>query len=100
MKPKSIAQADTEQLKRLAADLEEMGEETEEVEEPEEATEAEEDILKMDVPMFIRLIEWARETAENDVDLHVLADNLLKMGDKVLDINDYDTAMEGLDLGD
>ena len=28
------------------------------------------DIIAMDVPLFIRMLEWAREDAETDMDLH------------------------------
>jgi len=37
---------------------------------PEEAKEDPTDIIAMDVPLFIRMLEWAREDAETDMDLH------------------------------
>lgn len=37
------------------------------------------DVIKVDVPLFIRLLEYAREEAKTDMDLHVLTDNLIKL---------------------
>ena len=37
------------------------------------------DVIKLDVPLFIRLLEYAREDAKNDMDLHELADNIIEM---------------------
>jgi len=37
---------------------------------PEEAKEDPTDIIAMDVHLFIRMLEWAREDAETDMDLH------------------------------
>jgi hypothetical protein len=31
------------------------------------------DIIKLDVPLFIRLLEYAREDAKSDMDLHKVA---------------------------
>ena len=38
-----------------------------------------EDVIKLDVPLFIRLLEFAREDAQADVDLHFLADNAIRL---------------------
>ena len=38
------------------------------------------DTIEMDVPLFIRLLEYAREDAESDMDLHLLAENAMKLG--------------------
>jgi len=50
------------------------------------------DIIKVDVPLFIRLLEYAREDAKNDMDLHDVAENIIKMSEagKVLSMSDYD----------
>lgn len=48
------------------------------------------DTLKMDVPLFIRLLEFAREDAKDDMALHTLTENALKLGDKTLTMEDYE----------
>lgn len=52
------------------------------------------DVLKMDIPLFIRLMEFSREDARDDVALHRLAANLIRLSQsgKTLDITDYETA--------
>jgi hypothetical protein len=35
------------------------------------------DIIKVDVPLFIRLLEYAREDAQTDMDLHDVAENII-----------------------
>ena len=56
-------------------------------------TENPQDILKMNVPLFIRLIEYAREDAETDMDLHDVTERLIKLSLKgePLTMDDYDT---------
>jgi hypothetical protein len=51
------------------------------------------DIIKVDVPLFIRLLEYAREDAQTDMDLHDLAENIIKLSEagRVLSMNDYNT---------
>lgn len=50
-----------------------------------------EDVIRLDVPLMIRLLEYAREDASTDMDLHVLAENLVEMSEygKVLSMEDY-----------
>ena len=53
--------------------------------------ENEEDVIKLNVPLLIRLLEWAREDAEEDYDLHSLTERLIELsafGD-VLDMECY-----------
>jgi hypothetical protein len=52
-----------------------------------------EDIIKMDVPLLIRMLEYAKEDAETDMDLHKIAENLILLSKKgrVLDMEDYDS---------
>ena len=38
------------------------------------------DTITVDVPLFIRLLEYAREDAQTDMDLHDLADRAIKLG--------------------
>ena len=50
------------------------------------------DIVKLDVPLFIRILEYAREDAKTDVDLHELTDNIIEMSSegRVLSMSDYE----------
>ena len=49
------------------------------------------DVITVDVPLFIRLMEFAREDARNDVALHRLATNITKLSStgRVLGMEDY-----------
>lgn len=51
-----------------------------------------EDVIKMDVPLFIRMLEYAREDASTDVDLHDIAEKAIGLSseDKVLTMADYE----------
>lgn len=42
-------------------------------------TEAKANVIKMDVPLFIRMLEYGREDAKSDIDLHNVVENILKM---------------------
>ena len=37
------------------------------------------DIIAVNVPLFIRLLEWAREDAKTDMQLHVVAENAVRL---------------------
>jgi hypothetical protein len=41
------------------------------------------DIITVDVPLFIRLLEYAREDAQTDMDLHDLTDNIISLSTSV-----------------
>jgi hypothetical protein len=49
------------------------------------------DIVSVDVPLFIRLLEYAREDAKTDMDLHDVAENIITLSasGKVLTMDDY-----------
>jgi hypothetical protein len=49
------------------------------------------DVIKLDVPLFIRLLEYAREDAKTDMDLHDVAENIISLSTsgKVLDMGQY-----------
>ncbi len=49
------------------------------------------DTVKLDVPLLIRLLEYAREDANSDMDLHDLAEKLVARGSrgKTLSMKDY-----------
>jgi hypothetical protein len=51
------------------------------------------DIIKVDVPLFIRLLEYAREDAQTDMDLHDVAENIISLSasGKTLTMTDYDS---------
>jgi hypothetical protein len=50
------------------------------------------DVIKLDVPLFIRLLEYAREDAKADMDLHDVAEKVIAASSKgqVLTMTDYD----------
>lgn len=49
------------------------------------------DIVKLDVPLFIRLLELAREDVKEDADLHDVAEAVIKMSaNGVVTMADYD----------
>ena len=49
------------------------------------------DVITIDVPLFIRLLEYAREDAQTDMDLHSVAENAisLALSGKTLTMDDY-----------
>ena len=50
------------------------------------------DIVKLDVPLFIRLLELAREDVKQDADLHDLAEAVIKLSQEgVATMADYDS---------
>lgn len=59
---------------------------------PTEDLENPKDIVKMDIPLLIRLLEYAREDAKTDMDLHNITEKLIdfsKEGD-ILTMDQYD----------
>jgi TfoX/Sxy family transcriptional regulator of competence genes len=55
------------------------------------------DKITVDVPLFIRLLEYAREDAKTDMDLHNVAEKAVAASEtgKTLTMNDYDTLIAG-----
>lgn len=49
------------------------------------------DTITVDVPLFIRLLEYAREDAQTDMDLHNVSENAisLALSGKTLTMKDY-----------
>jgi hypothetical protein len=45
----------------------------------------------MNVPLFIRLLEWSKEDAKTDMDLHKISENLINMKEHTLTMDDYDS---------
>lgn len=50
------------------------------------------DVVKVTVPLLIRLLEWAREEAKNDIQIHELTEKIVKKNG-VLNSDDYDSLM-------
>jgi hypothetical protein len=50
------------------------------------------DTITVDVPLFIRLLEYAKEDAETDMDLHQVAENIIQLSQdgEVLTMDSYD----------
>ena len=50
------------------------------------------DIVKMDIPLLMRLLEYAREDAKTDMDLHNVAEKLTQLSEQgdVLTMAEYD----------
>ena len=50
------------------------------------------DKITVDVPLFIRLLEYAREDAKTDMDLHNVAENILALSEtgKTLTMTQYE----------
>lgn len=51
------------------------------------------DVIKVDVPLLIRIMEYAREDAKDDMALHDVAEQLIKLSTegRTLTMQDYDT---------
>lgn len=62
-----------------------------------EAEENPQDAVSMDVPLLIRIMEYAREDAKTDMDLHDVAENLIRLSaeGRTLSMHDYATIMTG-----
>jgi hypothetical protein len=55
------------------------------------------DKITLDVPLFIRLLEYARENAKTDMDLHNVAEKAIDASEtgKTLTMADYDSLVAG-----
>lgn len=53
--------------------------------------------VALSVPLLLRLLEFAREDANSDLDLHFIAENVVKVGDHKshLTMKDYDEILVG-----
>lgn len=54
------------------------------------------DVIKLDVPLFIRLLEYAREDAQTDMDLHDVTTRVIELAaeGKILNMSNYDDLMK------
>lgn len=57
-----------------------------------------EDSIAMDIPLLIRIMEWAHEEAKSDMELHKVAENLvaMSMDGQTLSMDNYDDALNGV----
>jgi len=55
------------------------------------------DKVTLDVPLFIRLLEYAREDAKTDMDLHKVTENIIALSEtgKTLTMAQYDAIVGG-----
>jgi TfoX/Sxy family transcriptional regulator of competence genes len=55
------------------------------------------DKVTVDIPLFIRLLEYAREDAKTDMDLHNVAEKAIAASEtgKTLTMSDYDALVAG-----
>ena len=55
------------------------------------------DKVTIDIPLFIRLLEYAREDAKTDMDLHNVAEKAIAASEtgKTLTMSDYDSLVAG-----
>ena len=55
------------------------------------------DIVKLDVPLLIRILEFAREDASSDEELHKVASNIIDLSSvgETLGMMDYEAIMGG-----
>ena len=60
------------------------------------------DTIKTDVPLFIRLLEYAREDAKTDMDLHNVTENIIKLSgtENTLTMANYDTIVKKQELNE
>lgn len=53
------------------------------------------DCISLSVPLFIRMLEWAREDAKDDMALHKATENMTALEDgKPLDMDDYNSIVD------
>jgi hypothetical protein len=52
-----------------------------------------EDVVKLDVPLLIRIMEYAKEDAKTDMDLHFAAENMIQLSksNRILNMEDYES---------
>lgn len=52
-----------------------------------------EDVVKLDIPLLIRMLEYAREDAKTDMDLHFVVENMIELSkiDRILNMEDYES---------
>ena len=63
---------------------------------PPEPNDNPQDVVKVDIPLLIRLLEYAREDAQTDMDLHNVTEMLIKLSTEgnVLTMDHYDQIVD------
>lgn len=61
-----------------------------------ESDNGEEDVVTLNVPLLLRIMEWSREEVDNDKDLHIAIENMIAL----MDETDYLTMDEYEDIVD
>jgi len=54
------------------------------------------DVIKVDVPLLIRLLEYVREDVQSDIEIHKIATNIIALSstDEVLNMCSYEAIIE------
>ena len=47
--------------------------------------------VTVDIPLLIRLLEFAREDSKSDLDLHFITENAIKCNKPILTMKDYNS---------
>ena len=47
-----------------------------------ESPENEEDVVKFNIPLILKMLEWAREESSKDMELHVIVERLIELGEE------------------
>lgn len=56
------------------------------------------DVIQLDVPLFIRILEYVNEDVKDDVEIHVITQNILELSkDKPLQMDSYYKIIENQD---
>lgn len=56
------------------------------------------DVIKLDVPLFIRILEYVNEDVKDDVEIHIITQNILELSkDKPLQMDSYYKIIENED---
>lgn len=59
------------------------------------------DVIRMNVPLFLRLIELVREEVKDDVPLHTLTEIAVRLSnDHVMSMDDYENILAYMSRGD
>lgn len=55
-----------------------------------------EDFVTLDIPLLIRLFEYSREDAKQDLDLHIVAKNMIRLSKEKgqLSVHDYNQIID------
>ena len=46
-----------------------------------ETTEDSEDVIKFNIPLMLKLLEWAREESSKDMELHIVVEKMIELSE-------------------